>query len=148
MFFYDRECLRYVAVYPDILESVAQLKAQGVRMAVVTNKPEIQAKKIVDHLFPAGTFTVVHGNVADRPTKPNRTVVDLTLQELGITFDRALFVGDSDVDVLTAKNAGIPCIGCCWGFLGERELADAGAAFLAHHPAELPALFCRWADTL
>ncbi|MBQ8751752.1 MAG: HAD-IA family hydrolase, partial [Clostridia bacterium] len=102
---YDRQCLRYVSLYPGIAETVAELKARGVKLAVVTNKPEPQAQKIVAHLFPADTFTVVHGNVPGRPTKPDRTVVDLTLRELDADPSCTLFVGDSDVDVLTAQNA-------------------------------------------
>ena len=142
---YDRECLRYVSLYSGIAETVASLKTQGFRLAVVTNKPERQAQKIVAHLFPPDTFVVVHGNVPQRPTKPDRAVVDLTLQELDVPAERALFVGDSDVDVLTAQNAGLLCIGCCWGFRGERELTEAGAAYLAHTASDIVAIcesFC------
>ena len=129
---YDRQCLRYVSLYPGIAETVAALKVRDAKLAVVTNKPEVQAQKIVEHLFPANTFEVVHGNVTGRPTKPDRAVVELTLRELGADPAHTLFVGDSDVDVFTAQNAELPCIGCCWGFRGEQELSDAGATYLAH----------------
>lgn len=134
---YDRECLHYVSLYPGIADAVRALRDAGIRLAVVTNKPEPQAQKIVAHLFPSDTFDAVYGNVDGRPRKPDRTVVDLALDTLGVRRENAVFVGDSDVDVLTAHGAGLPCIGCAWGFRGEAELVSAGADILVRSAGEL-----------
>ena len=141
---YDRECLHYVSLYPGIADTVSRLRESGLRLAVVTNKPEPQARKIVDHLFPAGTFAAVYGNVNGRPRKPDRTVVDLALDTLGVSRGNALFAGDSDVDVLTAHGAGLRCIGCTWGFRGEAELSAAGADYLLHSAREIGTVVSRW----
>ena len=134
---YDRECLHYVSLYPSIADAVRTLRERGIALAVVTNKPEPQAQKIVARLFPAGTFSAVYGNVDSRPRKPDRAVVDLALAALGTAHENALFVGDSDVDVQTAHGAGLRCIGCTWGFRGEAELKAAGADRLAYSADEL-----------
>lgn len=134
---YDRDCLRYTAPYPGMPETLAALREQGIPLLVVTNKPDAQAHTIVEGLFGAGIFAGIYGNREGRLVKPDPALTRQALASVGAPPERALFVGDSDVDVLTAKNAGLRSAGAVWGFRGEEELRRAGADYLLHKPAEI-----------
>lgn len=104
---------------------------------MVTNKPEEQAVKILEHVFPERPFAAICGGRAGRRHKPDPAALLETLEAVGAGPETAIYVGDSDVDVHTAHNAGIPCAGAVWGFRGEEELARAGADVLLYEPAGL-----------
>ena len=104
---------------------------------MVTNKPEEQAVKILAHLFPKRPFAAVCGGRAGRRHKPDPAALLETLKAVGAEPETAIYVGDSDVDVKTAHNAGMPCAGAVWGFRGEEELIRAGADVLLYEPADL-----------
>ena len=123
--------------YPGIPPLLAALQSAGVQMAVYSNKADEFAKSIVTHYFPGVRFAAVHGARPGVPAKPDPQGVNLLLAELGADPARTLFVGDSDVDVYTAHNAGLPCCGVLWGFRGQAELAAAGADCLAADGREL-----------
>ena len=133
---YDQTCLQDTPPYDGVVETLDMLKAQGIRLAVVTNKPHAQSVKLVSHLF-GDRFDAVFGSCPDYERKPHPQVVHLAMQTLGVTAEDCVFVGDSDVDVQTAHAAGIPGIGCCFGFRGEKELKSAGADDLVYSFAEL-----------
>ena len=134
---YDRDCLLYTKPYPGIPELIEALECSGYRMVVVTNKPEEQAVKILRHFFPRNPFACVCGGRAGRRHKPDPAALLETLAAAGADPGRTLYVGDSDVDVMTAHNAGLPCAGAVWGFRGAAELAAAGADVLLFQPADL-----------
>ena len=108
---YDEGCLRRTAPYPGIPEAVTALKERGLRLAVVTNKPEEQADKIVRHFFGPHVFTCVVGGRPGRAAKPDPAAALEVLAALGVPPAAALFVGDSDVDMQTAHNAGMRSAG-------------------------------------
>lgn len=134
---YDEGCLRRTAPYPGIPEAVTALKERGLRMAVVTNKPEEQAVKIVRHFFGPHVFICVVGGRPGRAAKPDPAAALEVLAALGVPPAAALFVGDSDVDMQTAHNAGMRSAGAVWGFRGEEELRRAGAGILLRKPVEI-----------
>ena len=134
---YDRDCLMYSHPYEEIPALLGSLQDRGIKLLVVTNKPETQAKKIVRHYFGEGIFARVYGGVKGRKVKPDPETVLTALKEVGTTPDHALYMGDSDVDVFTAHNAGMVCAGAAWGFRGEEELMKSGADILLRHPLEL-----------
>ena len=134
---YDEGCLRRTAPYPGIPEAVTALKERGLRLAVVTNKPEEQAGKIVRHFFGPHVFTCVVGGRPGRAAKPDPAAALEVLAALGVPPAAALFVGDSDVDMQTAHNAGMRSAGAVWGFRGEEELRRAGAGILLRKPVEI-----------
>ncbi len=134
---YDRDCLRATKPYPGIPETIETLRGTGYRLVVVTNKPEEQAVKILRHLFPEEPFARICGGRAGRRHKPDPAALLETLFAVDADPGRTLYVGDSDVDVQTAHNAGLPCAGALWGFRGEKELAVAGADVLLSRPADL-----------
>jgi len=134
---YDAHCLDKVTPYDGVLATLDSLTAKGYRLGVVTNKPHEQAEKIVSHLF-GNRFGCVFGNRPDSyPRKPDPTVVRLAAKALSVKTEDCVFVGDSDVDVVTAHNAGIPCYGCAFGFRGEEELLKAGADSIVYSFTEL-----------
>lgn len=134
---YDRDCLREVRLYPGIADAVNALKQAGYHLLVVTNKPQQQADKIVRHFFGDDVFEGVYGGSSAYPKKPDPTSVRMALEQAGVSPENAWFVGDSDVDVLTAKAAGLRCVGVAWGFRGEQELRHTGANEVAASAAEL-----------
>ena len=124
--------------YPEMPALLHALRARGITLAVVTNKPDPHAKKMIRTLFPEdGLFARVQGQCADYPVKPDPTMLDVVRESLGFTRGETLYLGDMDVDLQFAKNAGLRCVGCGWGYRGEAFLKAAGADHVVSHPLEL-----------
>ena len=124
------------APYDGITELLEELKKRGIKTAVVTNKAHSAAKPLIDEVFP-GLFDEVTGQKDGVPTKPNPIAVFNTVDALGVTADECLFVGDSGVDMQTAKNAGIFAVGVLWGFRKADELNQNGADAIISIPMQL-----------
>lgn len=122
--------------YEGVVDMLVQLKEKGIKFAVVTNKAQAMADAVVNKLFGDG-FCTVYGQREDMPTKPDPTLTHLAMQELGAKPDECLFVGDSNVDIITALNSGAYPVGVLWGFRSEEELKAAGAKAIISHPAQL-----------
>ncbi len=120
--------------YDGILEA---LKALGEKypMAIVSNKPDGAVKILCDQYF-SGIYA--RGESADCPRKPAPDMVFKAMADIGV--EKCIYVGDSDVDVLTADNAGMPCLSVTWGFRDREELENAGAKYLCETPEMLPQL--------
>ena len=124
--------------YPEMPEMLHALKDRGITLAVVTNKPDPHAKKMIRTLFPEeGLFARVQGQCADYPVKPDPAMLDVVRESLGFSREETLYLGDMDVDLQFAKNAGLQCVGCGWGYRGEAFLKEAGAEHVISHPLEL-----------
>ena len=124
--------------YLEMPEMLHALRRRGITLAVVTNKPDPHAKKMIRTLFPEdGLFARVQGQCADYPVKPDPTMLDVVRESLGFTREETLYLGDMDVDLQFAKNAGLQCVGCGWGYRGEAFLKEAGAEHVISHPLEL-----------
>ena len=124
--------------YPEMPELLHALRRRGITLAVVTNKPDPHAKKMIRTLFPEeGLFARVQGQCADYPVKPDPTMLDVVRGDLGFSREETLYLGDMDVDLQFAKNAGLTCVGCGWGYRGEAFLREAGAKHVISHPLEL-----------
>ncbi len=126
---YDRTCLNEARAYDGVEDTLDRLLQNGYRLGVVTNKPHAQAVRLIKHLF-GDRFGCVFGGCETYPRKPDPASVYLAADALGVSVEECLFVGDSDVDVLTAHTVGIPCVGCTFGFRGKEELERAGADYL------------------
>ncbi len=138
MVIYDANFCNKTAPYDGIYALLDELVRRGYKLGIVTNKPEIQARKLAKLLFSDYPFGCVYGGAVEgRPHKPDPQVVDLALSDLDSKRETTLFVGDSDVDIYTGHNAGMTAVGVTWGFRGEEELRGAGADILIHHPSEL-----------
>lgn len=133
------------APYPGVAEAVRALQQAGVACGVLSNKEDSLAQAVIEHYFP-GLFAHVRGAVAGCPAKPDPAGVFALLEAMGAApGPEVMLVGDSDVDVFTGKNAGLPVCGALWGFRGKEELTAAGADLLAERPADLPRLLLGWA---
>ena len=115
----------------------AALKAEGVQTAVFSKKADAFCGKIIEHYFGPDSFSLVRGSRPGVPTKPDPAGVYSLMADLGADPQSTLFVGDSDVDILTGHNAGLPALGVLWGFRGEAELTAAGADALAAKPEDI-----------
>lgn len=124
------------APYPGIADLLAQLKAQGIQMGVLSNKEDSLAQLVVEHYFPC-VFDFVRGAVEGCPTKPDPTGLFALMQQMGADPASTLFVGDSNVDVFTGKNGDLPVCGVLWGFRSREELEQAGADWIACQPQDL-----------
>lgn len=133
---YEKHCADNTCAYEGIKDLLLALKAKGVKLAVNTNKAQEAALVLVDEYF-KGLFDFVAGAVDDRRKKPAPDGVDFILLESGIDKTQAVYIGDSDVDFNTAKNAGINFIGCDWGFRGEKFLREQGAETIVYQPKEI-----------
>lgn len=122
--------------YDGIVELLEHLKKKGFKIGVVSNKFDKAVKKLCNDYF-FGLVDVVTGESADVPKKPSPIGVLKTIDELGANPDKTVMIGDSEVDVQTAKNAGIYSIGVLWGFRDEQTLVDAGVDELVDSPERL-----------
>ena len=123
--------------YPGVPELLERLTRQGCRVAIVSNKPHGAACELAKKFFPGvPTF----GESPATPRKPAPDMVFHALTALGAEKDTAVYVGDSEVDVQTARNAGLPLIAVSWGFRGRKALAEAGAATIVDAAAEIGTL--------
>lgn len=108
--------------YPGVPEVLAELKAHGCRLAVVSNKMMAATVELCHHFFPDTIEVAIGENeAAGIRKKPAPDTVFAALKELGVEKECAVYVGDSDVDIATARNAGIPCISVLWGFREDRK---------------------------
>ena len=138
---YRQNLVHKTKPYEGICEVVHALRAQGIKTAVLSNKPDPHTKKLIETFFAPEDFSRVYGERSGIPRKPDPTSCRLLMDELGVVPGRTAYVGDSGSDMLTAKNAGVAAIGAEWGFRDRRELLENGADLVAASPAEL-ARFC------
>jgi len=123
--------------YPGIMEMLSGLAGLGIPRAVLSNKPDRLARAVVDGLFPQAGFSVVRGELPAFPRKPEPASALDIAKKLGATPGEILYVGDTNVDMRTAHNAGMRPIGAAWGFRSLQELVESGAEVVISHPSEL-----------
>jgi phosphoglycolate phosphatase len=123
--------------YDGIPELLSQLRQKGVKLAVVSNKPDVFVKKIVAQLFGGNYFDAVIGQQDGVPRKPDPAAVFTACRSMGVEPQDCCYIGDSGVDMLTAKASGAFAVGVLWGFRGREELLENGAQALAAHPRDL-----------
>lgn len=123
--------------YPGMAEALAALAREKAALGVLSNKPDALSAKLIAHYFPDTPFIAVQGALQGKPLKPDPETLLAMLAKAGIPASSARYVGDSDVDMLTARNAGVMGVGAAWGFRGREELERAGADIIIASPAEL-----------
>ena len=127
------------APYPGVPELLEHLWAAGVSIAVLSNKAHALAVPVIEGYFPQ-KFQYIQGGVEGLPLKPDPALLLKLMENMGATQENTLFVGDSDVDIRTAKHAGVTSCGVLWGFRGREELEREGADLLASSAKELETL--------
>lgn len=122
--------------YEGITDVLALLRSSGKKLAVLSNKPDPWAKRLISHFFPS-VFMETRGQTDGRPRKPDPAALRQQLADLGLSAEKTLYLGDSEVDMRTAKAAGVHAVGTAWGFRSEAVLREAGADELFLTPAAL-----------
>lgn len=149
--YYVQHCQDNTGLYDGIAEALQALKAKGVRMAVVSNKLQQGVTELVNsEIHTVGKNDVLRlcdymeVSIGERPEvarKPAADMVLKALEELGVEKADAIYVGDSEVDVATARNSGLPCISVLWGFRDKDLLTAHGADTFVNHPQEIVDMF-------
>jgi phosphoglycolate phosphatase len=137
--YYAANSQKKTAPYPGIPALLADLRASGVRVAVVSNKFDAAVRDLCAYYF-GELVEVAVGESPEVPKKPAPDTVFRAMQLLGVQPEDCVFIGDSDVDVETAKNAALPCIAMLWGFRDRAFLEEHGATCFAANAEELAAL--------
>lgn len=134
---FSANCTYHVTPYEGILELLSQLKDRGIKLAVLSNKPHGQTVDVVKRIFGEEMFDYVQGQCDTLARKPDPSGVWELLKEMGISREECLYVGDSEVDVKTAKAAGVQGIAVTWGFRDRELLKAEGADILVDSPQEM-----------
>ena len=141
--YYALHCADKTAPYEGISEMLASLRAAGVKTAVLSNKADFATQALCRDYFP-GMFDVVAGEREKEgiPKKPAPDALFAIMKQCGATAADTVYIGDSDVDILTAANAGVDAILVSWGFRDEAFLRERGAKTVVHTAKELEAAIC------
>lgn len=134
--YYEKHYMDHTRPYAGMIELLSQLKSSGIQSAVVTNKVHKNAVYMIDKLFPQDAFCGVWG-LSVFPPKPDPSIALHAASSLGVSPSECLFVGDSELDMMTAKNAGMVAIGVSWGYRPTDELLKSGANYIINSPDEL-----------
>ncbi len=137
--YYDAHSAEATAPYEGVPEMLSALKEKGIRMALVSNKPDPLVAKLAQIHFP-GIFAVTVGESPRRARKPAPDMPLYALEQLGLSQEEVFYVGDSEVDVRTARNAGIPVVSVTWGFRDREMLERLEPERMIDRPAQLPEL--------
>ncbi|BAK74651.1 HAD family hydrolase [Arcobacter sp. L] len=134
---YDQKLHENTKPYEGIYELLDELKKLDYNLAVLSNKPHDFTVQYVDYLFKDYGFKEVHGQKVEVPRKPDPIGAINIAKALNIPCEEIFFVGDTLVDMKTAKSAGMKAIGVLWGFRDEKELNENGADFIVKHPLDI-----------
>ena len=134
---YHRRANRCTRVYPGIMELLDRLEERSIPKAVLSNKPHELTLACIQRFFPQHSFSVVLGQRPGHPRKPDPAGAFEIASQLGVDPGSVLYVGDTDVDMQTAKAAGMIAVGVLWGFRRREELEGHGAEFVVAHPLEI-----------
>lgn len=133
---YRENCTNKTNAYDGIIELLDELKSKNIKLAILSNKADELTKKIGNSLFP-NYFEIVLGLISELTKKPNPVAAIEISKNLGYSPEEVLYVGDSDIDMQTAKNANMFAVGVLWGYRPKEELIVAGAQAIIEHPLEL-----------
>ena len=135
--YYLEHCMDKTAPYAGIAELLGKISKAGIAIAVASNKFQSATTPMVKHYFPDTPFVAVLGQRDGIPTKPDPSIVEDILKISGIDKNDVLYVGDSAVDMQTARNAGVTAVGVTWGFRPRTELEAENPRFIVDNVDEL-----------
>lgn len=135
--YYMQHSLDATKPYDGITEILQELKQRGCKMAVVSNKMMAATQELVAHFFPEIEVAIGENEAEGIRKKPAPDMVFEALNRLGAEAESAVYIGDSDVDIQTAMNAGVPCISVLWGFRNREFLLEHGAQHFIEKPSEI-----------
>ncbi len=138
---YDNVYMETETTYEGIPEVFTELHKRGYLLAILSNKPDAYMPPLAKALLPDGTYQISRGQRPGAAAKPDPECVFTLTDELGVSPSECALVGDSNVDMLTAKNAGLTAVGVTWGYRSEEVLRETGADFIVHTPLSLLDIF-------
>lgn len=133
---YDAHCLDKTGPYDGIVEVMEELKRRGYKLAIVSNKIDSAVKELNNKFF-SKAVEVAIGEKPGVNRKPAPDMVEAALKEMGSSKEESVYIGDSEVDFMTAKNSGLPCISVLWGFRDKDYLIEQGAYCFADKPSDI-----------
>ena len=134
---FDQNCTYHVTPCEGVPEMLKALKDRGIHLAVLSNKPDRQTVKVVKEIFGDNIFDYAQGQKDGIRRKPEPDGVWYLMEQMQVSKEECLYIGDSEVDAATGKNAGLKTIGVLWGFRDRKTLETAGADHLIERPEEL-----------
>ncbi|MBO6038401.1 MAG: HAD-IIIA family hydrolase [Acidaminococcaceae bacterium] len=134
--YYKVHCKDHTGPYPGIMEMLRELARQGYALGVVSNKPDFAVQELIPEYFP-DIFASVSGEREGVAKKPAPDLILEAMKNLKADGSEAIYVGDSEVDLEAAANAGIPCISVAWGFMGRKFLEEQNAGTIIETPSEI-----------
>ena len=135
--YYNAHCNDNTIPYEGVAELLKTLSEKGIKTAVLTNKAQQYVGGILEKCFPKHSFSIYYGQRDGVMRKPHPLAFELLLKELDISKADCLYIGDSEVDVKTAKNAGVDLVAVTWGYRSVETLKEAGADVLVSTPEEI-----------
>lgn len=139
--YYPENCCVHTDYFPGAKAFLDFLVQKGMRLAVISNKTETTAQKIMEHYFPAYDWAFIWGNNWSRPLKPSTEAGELACEALGLTPEEILYVGDGDTDMEFASKMGFIAAGVTWGYRDAEQLLAAGADLLCDSFSKLQEMF-------
>ncbi|MBQ6869490.1 MAG: HAD-IA family hydrolase [Alistipes sp.] len=127
----------YSVAYDGVHELLQRCIDAGATLAVASNKFHSGTNRLIERFFGDIEFAAIYGNRDGFPLKPDRAIIDLIMEQCGATADNTYMVGDSGIDIQTARAAGAHAIGVSWGFRDRQELVESGAEYIADNTEEL-----------
>ena len=134
--YYDAHCDILTGPYDGIVPLMQKLRERGVKLAVISNKQDTAVKPLAEKYFP-GRLEIAVGESAEVRRKPNPDAVLAALCHIGVEREDAIYVGDTEVDLQTARNAGMECASVDWGFRTREQLVEIGAEHIFDTVQEL-----------
>ena len=141
--YFGENCMYHVQLYDGILHLLETMKQKGMKLAVLSNKPNAQAVDVVEKLFGKGHFYYVQGQTEEIPRKPSPVGALHIAEYFGVERSECLYIGDTDTDMQTGTAAGMFTIGVLWGFRSREELEENRADWIAGHPSEIESFLRR-----
>ena len=138
---FDKDCTYKVIVFDGMRETLEKLKTMGIKLAVLSNKPHAQTKKVISSLFGDDLFDWVQGQQEGIEKKPDPSGALKIARAFGVNPEECMYIGDTNVDMMTGNRAGMFTVGVLWGFRTRQELMDNHAHALAEKPENLISLF-------
>jgi phosphoglycolate phosphatase len=135
---YRTRAICHTRPYPGIPELIERLRAQGIKLAVLSNKPHDLTVRVVEAFWPRATFAAIYGYVEEQYRKPSPHYLRRICAELAVSPAGVCLIGDTPTDVETARAAGTVSVGVTWGFRTRADLEAAGAQRIVDHPDQLP----------
>lgn len=139
--YYKEHCADTTCAYPGVLQLLKEARSLGCQTAIVSNKADYGVQELAKQYFP-GLLDAACGEREGIARKPAPDMLLAVMEKLGADKESTVYIGDSDTDLQTAANTGVPCIGACWGFRGREFLLEHGATILAERVADVLPL-CR-----